>query len=141
MVSPMDVKFCLLRVATSGQAGYCGYLCTRLPTSLLGQAQVSKQTHYVHHFNGRISTKGFWIPVSTSSQWNHLCLLKWVIMKEMFEVRHVYTFAASISISQWLKTISLWWFCSFQVTFDRHNMTDFFNQLMVFTYITKKYPT
>ncbi len=34
MVSPMDVKLCLLRVATSGQAGYYGYLCipaNRLP--------------------------------------------------------------------------------------------------------------
>ncbi len=36
----------LLRVATSGQAGYYGYLCTRLPTSLLGQALVNKQPRF-----------------------------------------------------------------------------------------------
>ncbi len=29
----------------SGQAGYYGYLCTRLPTSRLGQALVNKQTN------------------------------------------------------------------------------------------------
>ncbi len=44
MVSSMDVKLCLLRVATSGQVGYNGCLRTRLPTSFLGQALVKKQT-------------------------------------------------------------------------------------------------
>ena len=29
----------------SGQAGYYGYLCTRLPTSLWGQALVNKHTN------------------------------------------------------------------------------------------------
>ena len=33
----------LLRAHYCGQAGYYGYLCTRLPTSLRGQALVNKQ--------------------------------------------------------------------------------------------------